>query len=106
MGTGEGRVEIDGLLKKTLSDIVIVWGSFAQMPQAALVRGPDVEALGGLAHCASSFSVVDGRGDGDSHCVCDLVLHRKNIREVAVVVLGPGVLAALSLDQLRGRPYP
>jgi hypothetical protein len=33
------------------------------MPQAALVGGPDVEAIGGLAHRASPFGIVDGRGD-------------------------------------------
>src|SRR5262249_51108728 len=76
------------------------------MPQAALVGGPDVEALGGLAHCASPLGVVDSRGDGDGHCVCDLVLHRKNIREIAVVVVGPDVLVALSLDRLCSNAYP
>jgi hypothetical protein len=36
----------------------------------------------------------------------DIVLHRENVGEVAVVTLGPKMPAGGSLDQLRRHPHP
>jgi hypothetical protein len=72
------------------------------MPQAALIGGPGVEAIRRLAHCALALRPGDGRSYRDRHRLANLVLHRKNVGEVAVVVLGPDVVTGLGLDQLRG----
>jgi hypothetical protein len=48
------------------------------------------------------FGIGNGRGDGDRHRLGDVVLQRKNVSEIAVVPLGPDMIAGLGLDQLRG----
>ena len=50
------------------------------------------------------LGVGNGRGDRDRHRLGDLVLHRENVGEIAVVALGPDMIAGLGLDQLRGDP--
>src|SRR5689334_6356354 len=70
------------------------------MPQAALICGPHVEALGRFAHRTLPLGIGNGRGDRDSRSFGNLVLHRKNIGEIAVVSLGPNVVAGQRLDQL------
>src|SRR6266704_2047642 len=76
------------------------------MPKPALVGGPSVEAPWWLADGALLLGVSDGRGNGDCHCLGDIVLQYENIGEIAVVPLCPYVLASLGLDQLRGKPDP
>jgi len=49
MGAREGGVEIDGLLKELLCEVVVICGEFGQMPEAALIGGPSVEAAWRLA---------------------------------------------------------
>src|SRR5712692_2494910 len=72
------------------------------MPQPALISGPGIKAFGRPAHRALSLSLGNGRSDGNCYCLGDLVLHRKDVREIAVVALGPDVVAGFGLDQLRG----
>jgi hypothetical protein len=55
-----------------------------RLPQSALLLG------GG-----------NGWGDRDRHRLCDLVLHSENVGEIAVIALGPNVLAGFGLDELR-----
>jgi len=76
------------------------------MPNPAPVSGPSVEAPWRLADGALLLGVRDGRGNGDRHCLGDIVLQHENIGEIAIVPLCPYVLASLGLDQLRGKPDP
>ena len=46
----------------------------------------------------------DGWRDSDRHRLSDLVLHVENVSEVAVVALGPDMIASQGLDQLCGYP--
>ncbi len=95
---GKVRIEIDRLLKEFLREGVVFASSFAEMPQAALVGAPGVEAPRRLAHGAMLLGIGDSRGDGDRHRPGDLVLHREDVGEIAVVALGPDVVAGLGLD--------
>src|SRR5258708_32858510 len=72
------------------------------MPPPALVGGPGIKAFGRPAHRALSLSLGNGRSDGDRYRLGDLVLDREDIGEIAVVTLGPDVVAGFGLDQLRG----
>jgi hypothetical protein len=102
MGVGEIGIKIDGLTEEFFGERIVVPTDFLEMPQPALVRGPGVEAFPRLAHRAVKFGVSDRRGDGDRHGLRNLVLHHENVGEVAVVALGPDVLAGRGLDQLCG----
>src|SRR5258708_15962323 len=76
------------------------------MPPPALVGGPGIKAFGRPAHRALSLSLGNGRSDGDRYRLGDLVLDREDIGEIAVVTLGPDVVAGFGLDQLRGDADP
>src|SRR5208282_2311958 len=66
---------------------------------------PCVEAVGRLARGALAFAALYRRQDRGGGAGGDLVLHRKNIGEVAVIALGPEMPAGRRLDQLRGHPH-
>ena len=66
-----------------------------------MIGCPRVEASRRLAQGPALLGIGNGRHQGDRHCLGDLVLQRENVGEIAVVVLGPDMLAALGLDQLR-----
>src|SRR6516165_4557976 len=74
------------------------------MPQTALVSRPGVETARWFAHRALPLGIGNRGGNGYCHSVRNLVLHREDIGEIAVVALGPDMLAGLGLDQLRGDP--
>jgi len=44
--------------------------------------------------------IEDGRGDRDRHSLRDIVLHREDVGEIAVIAFSPDVLAGLRLDEL------
>src|SRR5207248_3458129 len=46
----------------------------------------------------------DSRGNRNCDRLGDLVLHRENLSEVAVVALGPDMISGLGLNKLRGHP--
>ena len=71
------------------------------MPQAALVGRPGIEALRQLAQGAVLLGIRNRWGDRNGGRLGDLVLHGKDVSEIAVVTLGPDMLAALGFDQLR-----
>ena len=51
---------------------------------------------------ANLLGRIQLRLDRRDHPLGDLVLHRENVGEVAVVALGPDVVAGCGFDQLRG----
>src|SRR5882757_10129172 len=106
VAAGEGRVEIDCLLKKSLCGRIVLWGSFAQMPETALIGRPGIKALRWLAHGASQLGVCNGGGQGGRQRLGELVLHSENIGEFAVVALGPDMVAGSRLYQLRSDADP
>src|SRR5216684_982617 len=76
------------------------------MPQAPLISRPGIEALWRFAHGPLQLGIGNGRGDGDRYRFGNLVLHREDIGEIAVVALGPDVVASLRFDQLGGHTDP
>src|SRR3954454_1527933 len=72
------------------------------MPKAALIGGPGIETVRRLAHRALPFGIGYRRCDRNSYRLGDLVLHRENVSEIAVIALSPDMLAGFGLDQLRG----
>src|SRR5215472_7683468 len=102
MGCAKRWVEVDRLLEEFLRSSGVLSRKLAQMPYAMLIGCPGVEAVRRLAHRAFLFGSSDCRSNSDRHCLGDLVLHRENVGEVAVITLRPNVIACLGLDQLCG----
>src|SRR5271165_718729 len=101
VASSEIGVDVHGSLKQLLREAIILGGLFAHMPQAALVSSPRVEAFWRLAQGAMQLSICNRWGYGGCHCLCDLILHGEDVGEIAVVALGPDVIAGFGLDQLR-----
>src|ERR1700730_10294683 len=98
----EITIEVESLAKEVFGQLIVIRGGVPEMPQTALIGGPGIEVSRMHAHGALSLGRGDGRGNRDRCCLCNVVLHHKNVGEVAVVTLGPDMLASLGLDQLRG----
>src|SRR5215472_4092055 len=70
------------------------------MPQAALIGRPSIEVPRWLSYGPSELGIEDGRGDRDRHSLRDIVLHREDVGEIAVIAFSPDVLPGLRLDEL------
>jgi hypothetical protein len=69
------------------------------------LHAPQASRLpGGLRNAQCSSASANGRGYGYRYRFGDLVLRREDVGEIAIVTLGPVVVAGLRLDQLRGHP--
>src|SRR5215472_1882508 len=97
---GEGRVEIDGLLKKRLRTGVVVRVEFVKVPYTALKSAPCVDVLCWLSHRAALLGVGDSRGDRYCYRLSNFVLNCEDVSEITIVVVGPNVNARFGLDQL------
>ena len=64
--------------------------------------GPSVEICRRPAHRTLALRIGYCRGNSDRRRFGDFVLHRKDVGEIAIVTLGPDMLAALGLNTLRG----
>src|SRR5215472_10345754 len=100
IGIRESRIEIDRLPKEPFGHRIIAHSGFLQMPHTTLIGGPRVEAARGLSHSALLLRIGDCWSNGNRHRLCDLVLQCKDVGEIAIVALGPDVLASLSLNKL------
>src|SRR5712691_8287058 len=96
------RVNCDSSLKKAASSWIFSDLDPAKMPHTAVIAFPGVEAVRRFAGGALALAAFDGGHDGGRHSGGDLVLHREDVAEVAVVALGPEVPAGCRLDQLCG----
>ncbi len=90
------------MLEKFLGGEVVVRAEFAEMPQAALIGRPGVEVARRLAHRPLPLGIRNDRSNRDRHRFGDLVLQREDVGEIAVVPVGPDVVASLGFDQLGG----
>ena len=79
-------------------------GDLVEVPHPAEDQIPGVQTLRRLAPSARAFRLHHPRLDRRDHVPDDLVLQREQFREVAVVALGPEVMAGLGLDELSGHP--
>src|SRR5215469_4397739 len=102
IGIRESRIEIDRLPKEPFGHRIIAHSGFLQMPHTTLIGSPGVEVARWLPDRALQFGMGDCWGDGNRYRLGDLVLHDEDVGEIAVVALGPDMLAGLGLDQLRG----
>ena len=63
---------------------------------------PSVEVVGRARKRANALCGQQSRLDDSGYAARDLVLHRENVAELAVVAFGPMVAAAYRVDELRG----
>ena len=76
------------------------------MPQTTLIGRPGIKAFRWLAHSAAQLGVGNGGGQGGRQRFGELVLHSENIGEIAIVALGPHMVAGYRLDQLSSDADP
>jgi hypothetical protein len=100
--TRKCRIAGDSLLKEIFCESAVVPTELVQMPQATLISGPGVEAPRRLSHGPLPLGVSNGRSDSDRHCLGNLILDCENVSEIAVVTLGPHVVAGRCFHELRG----
>ena len=53
-----------------------------------------------LSYGAPELGIADGRGNRDRNGLGDFVLHREDVGEIAIVALGPDVVAGFGFDEL------
>jgi Tetratricopeptide repeat len=85
---------------------ILGWLDLREMPQPTMVAFPRIKAVRRLACRTLALVAFDCRQDRGRDAHGDLVLHCKNIRQVAVVALRPQMPASRCLDQLHRDPHP
>src|SRR5215472_9860854 len=80
--------------------------NLAERRQSADYALPCIEALGRLTLAADILGRVKLGLDRRHDPLGNLVLHREDVAEVAVVAFGPDVIARLGLDQLGSYAQP
>src|SRR5690242_15616130 len=98
VGVGKTRVEIDSAFQKFDCTLVLFRLEFRVVPQTAMVALPGVEAVRWLARGALAFAALDIREDRGRNGRGNLVLHSKDIGQVAVKPLGPEMASRSRLD--------
>src|SRR5215831_3865386 len=98
MRNGKARIKLDGALQKADRPGILARLDLREMPQPAMVALPRIQALRQLAGSALALAAFDCRQDRRRDAGGDLVLHCKNICQVAVVAVDPE-MAAGSLSQ-------
>jgi hypothetical protein len=85
----EVGIEIDGALEKWFGVLILSRLLFDKVPKTAMVGLPGIQAVGWLADGALTFRCGQCWPNRDGYAFGDLVLHRKNVGEIAVVTLRP-----------------
>jgi class 3 adenylate cyclase len=80
-------------------------GEAADVPMCPHDPVPRVEPMGILLLGMADLGGNDAGRDGAGDALSNLVLDRTHIREVAVIAVGPEMMAGLGVDQLRGDPH-
>ena len=104
MSRGKLGIEPDGFFEQGSGRNEGLQGKLMDMPYAALIALPRTQAFGRPATGDDLFGVVDFGNDGGRYGCCDLILDSKDITQLAVVALGPEMIALLSIDELDSDP--
>ena len=96
LGDGKGgvhrceiRIELDGLAEQSPRCGEVLAIPAQQVPHAALVKLPRPEMGWRFAPRPLALGGADLRFEGSGNSVGDLVLHRENVFDFAIVALGP-----------------
>src|SRR5262249_6432947 len=103
---GKIWIELDGPTKKGLCCLVFLRSEFVEVPKSPLVGLPGIEPFRRFAQYSLLLGISERWLDDPSHACRDLVLHGKDIVDVAVVAFGPDMSAGGCIDQLRGNAHP
>src|SRR5690242_7001167 len=102
MTGSEVWIERDCSAEKGLRGLVLFWSILVEVPKSSLIGFPSIETFRRFAQYALLFGFGQRRLDDASNARRDLVLHGKDVTEVAVIALGPDMDAGGGVDQLRG----
>ena len=100
MSSSKLGIKADGLFEQRFRAYYGLQGKTMNMPYAALIALPRTQAFGRPATGDDLFGVVDFGNDGGRYGCCDLILDSKDITQLAVVALGPEMIALLRIDEL------
>src|SRR5215472_8969247 len=98
MTRGKIRVEPDRLAEKAESDLVLRRCVFVEMPYAALVSFPGIEAFRRLAQHPLLLGVSQRGFDSPGDARGNLVLDGEDVADVAIVAARPDMSAGDRID--------
>ena len=96
------RIERDGLFEQGLRHDMVLPRHAPVMRERAHQEIPGVHAVGRLALGAKILGGIELRLDRGDDRLRDLVLHREDVGELAVVTFGPEMAAGGDVVELRG----
>ena len=103
---GERGVRGDGTAEARARLRVVLAGDVMEVPLAAEHEIPGIHPLGGLAPRPQRLRAHHAGLDRPDHPPDDLVLQREQILELAIVAVGPEMMAGVRLDQLGRDAHP
>ena len=102
VGMGVFGVERERLEQQMLGALMLLGGHAPHVRERLHHEVPGVDALRRLAPHARRFGEQDLRADRADHPVGDLVLQLEDVRQLAIVAVGPQVIAGRRVDELSG----
>src|SRR5215218_3328744 len=105
VGSGVGRLERDRPAEERLRRHVLLAVELVQHHDGARHEAPGVDAVRRLRGDPEALLDVEVRLDRRDDALGDLVLDGEEVAELAVVAVGPDVLAGLGVDELRRDPH-
>src|SRR5215471_10794621 len=100
------RIERKCSFEQTVGCLAIAAGALVHMPEPALAIIPRAHVLRPLRDYALAFGARQRRLDSGGDARSDVVLHRKDIGQVAVVSLSPEMGAGGNIDKLAADAHP
>ena len=94
------RLNLDGALQQGLRLLVLPLANSIDQAERTDDETPGVDALGRLVRRAEALFLVEVRLDRGDDVAGDFILDSKNVAQLAVVPLGPDVLAGRCVNQL------
>ena len=105
VGARVGRLDRDRPAQEGLRLDVLLAVELVQHDDSSGDESPGVDAVGRLRGRPKALLDVEVRLDRRDDALGDLVLDRKEVAQLAVVAIGPDVLADLGVDELRRHPH-
>jgi len=99
---GIGRLGRDSAAEQRLRLLILLALDLADEAERAHDEPPRIDAVGRLARGAVALFGIKVRLDRGDDALGNVVLHREDVMQVAIVFLGPDMLAGFRVDELSG----
>ena len=98
MGCAKIRIEFNRATKQTLGFHMMFFSGLPDIPHPLMVDPPGVQILRGFEADAVLFGAVEFRFDCADHRRRDFILNGEYVIQVAVIALGPDMIAGIAID--------